>query len=414
MFNNAALDVVIGLVFIYLLYSLLGTLLQEIVAANIGLRGFVLRMALRRMLDDNVIVGKFEKKLPTADPGKAPGGEDGKGRAGDGSKTPAGDVGKALAGDVGEGASPLRLSEAFYGYPLIKYLRPNSFWLRKLPAYISNDAFSKVMIDLLAGDQVQPGDSHRPFIQKSLDNETIAWIPNVPIEGESLRYVRSLWADAQGDVQRFRQLLEGWYTEMMRMTSSWYKKYTQLILLAVGLLIAIVFNVDTLKIAEKLQKDPKARAAIVAQATEFSRAHPNLQKELAQQKAELDSLSNKLAGPVADSLKKDAENSYRAARDLRDSLVSQAAKLTKGDITQANTILGIGWDHGFWDPQDRDARSAVGWLLTSLAISLGAPFWFDLLNKLMKLRSSVSPDEGKTASGTGKSGNTPKQTERVG
>ena len=31
-----------------------------------------------------------------------------------------------------------------------------------------------------------------------------------------------------------------------------------------------------------------------------------------------------------------------------------------------------------------------GWLITAIALSLGAPFWFDLLNKFMKLRSSIS------------------------
>jgi len=31
----------------------------------------------------------------------------------------------------------------------------------------------------------------------------------------------------------------------------------------------------------------------------------------------------------------------------------------------------------------------LGWLITALAISLGAPFWFDLLNKLMTLRGSI-------------------------
>jgi hypothetical protein len=35
----------------------------------------------------------------------------------------------------------------------------------------------------------------------------------------------------------------------------------------------------------------------------------------------------------------------------------------------------------------------VGWLLTALAISLGAPFWFDMLNKLIVVRSTVKPKE---------------------
>jgi hypothetical protein len=35
----------------------------------------------------------------------------------------------------------------------------------------------------------------------------------------------------------------------------------------------------------------------------------------------------------------------------------------------------------------------LGWLITALAVSLGAPFWFDMLNKLIVVRSTVKPHE---------------------
>jgi hypothetical protein len=44
--------------------------------------------------------------------------------------------------------------------------------------------------------------------------------------------------------------------------------------------------------------------------------------------------------------------------------------------------------------------SLPGWLLTALAVSLGAPFWFDLLNKLMVIRSTRKPDEKSTSPAT--------------
>jgi hypothetical protein len=31
----------------------------------------------------------------------------------------------------------------------------------------------------------------------------------------------------------------------------------------------------------------------------------------------------------------------------------------------------------------------MGWLITAMAISLGASFWYDLLNKLLKLRGTA-------------------------
>jgi hypothetical protein len=34
-----------------------------------------------------------------------------------------------------------------------------------------------------------------------------------------------------------------------------------------------------------------------------------------------------------------------------------------------------------------------GWLLTSFAVCLGAPFWFDVLNKFIVVRSTVKPKE---------------------
>ena len=44
-------------------------------------------------------------------------------------------------------------------------------------------------------------------------------------------------------------------------------------------------------------------------------------------------------------------------------------------------------DLGIW------LERVLGWLLTGCAVSLGAPFWFDLLNKFVVVRSTVKPFE---------------------
>ena len=38
-------------------------------------------------------------------------------------------------------------------------------------------------------------------------------------------------------------------------------------------------------------------------------------------------------------------------------------------------------------------RLLAGWLITAIALSLGAPFWFDTLNKFMVVRGTVKPQE---------------------
>jgi len=358
MLNNAALDVVIGLVFIYLLYSLLGTVLQEIIATNIGLRSIILRMAIRRMLDDD-----------------------------------------------GTEKGDYRLSKLFYDHPLIKSLRADTWFIKKAPSYLDKGSFSKVVTDLLRGKDVQPGDSSRNAVQQSLTDGKSAWNKAHAIKGDTLDYLKSIWADAHGDLDKFRELLESWFNEMMYRTTSWYKKYTQAILLVIGFGLAIGFNVDTFKIASKLQKNPKLREQLVAQANDYLKNHPDLDRELKAKEAAIDSLSRPAS--TKDSLK----NNLEQTRVLRDSLVNQATRLVKEDISTVNNILGMGWPNNFLNPADCDGYSIVGWLITALAISLGAPFWFDMLNKLMKLRGSVEP-KGSRQSKT--SGDVPEKIIRVG
>jgi len=52
----------------------------------------------------------------------------------------------------------------------------------------------------------------------------------------------------------------------------------------------------------------------------------------------------------------------------------------------SNVRGDAGWLDQFW-------WHLPGWLLTILAVSLGAPFWFDLLNKFIVIRSAVKPHE---------------------
>ena len=70
------------------------------------------------------------------------------------------------------------------------------------------------------------------------------------------------------------------------------------------------------------------------------------------------------------------------------------------------SLLPVGWKRPFRDNVryllNKDNRkpaairildSLPGWFITALAISLGAPFWFDTLNKFMVVRSTVKPQE---------------------
>jgi len=373
MTGSVAIDVVISLVFIYLLYSLLATIIQEILATTVlRLRAVTLKLAIKRMLDD----------------------------------------------EGNPKAHSRLLSDAFYDTPTIKYLADEG----KEPSYLESRNFSKAVLDILKGKGLKPGQDAKPRISSSLDSSSgidVSYGLNSHkiTDGESFEFLQSLWADSQGDIVKFQMVLEHWFEDTMERTTGWYKKKTQFILFIVGLVIAIIFNVDTIEITGKLSRNPKLTAQIVQQADNFTKAHPNLTKELEQQKRDLDKFIVSIKGDTTknkttiDSLQK-AFNYNKALEKQQNFLLSKADTLINGDIKNVNSLLGIGINHysfrgecfikkvGFF------LLSIIGWIITALAISLGAPFWFDLLNKLMRLRSSVatttsdnSADKGKTSDG---------------
>ena len=139
--------------------------------------------------------------------------------------------------------------------------------------------------------------------------------------------------------------------------SGWYKHRTQRILIFTGVIVAMIANVDTIRVAHKLYVDPGKRQIAVA-----------------------------MAGSIANEQQPTAGTTAATRGGVRaDSLAGIA--LQRLD----SLALPIGWP----DPDfGRDWYMRIlGWLITGFAISLGAPFWFDLLNKMMVVRSTVKPHE---------------------
>lgn len=351
MTGSVTLDVIIALVFIYLIYSLLATILQEIIASNImRLRAGVLEEGIKRMLDDD---------------------------------------------NEQDGAIKHLLSTKFYSMPLIKYLGQDK---NKKPSYLAASNFSKTLLDILIGPGAEPGDDFGIKINDTLSNGIPVSEDDKIQKGDTYNFLKSLWADAHGDVDKFRIMLEKWFNDGMDRATGWYKRKTQAILFFISLLIAIFFNLDTIDIVHKLSTNPELTAKIVQQADNFIKAHPDLENELRQQK---EILQRELG--TSDSIPEvqAAEKKYQKLKVYQDSLLARADSLLKNEIKSLNGVLGTGIQNYKWRGTDCVENvgyvllSVVGWLITALALSLGAPFWFDLLNKLMKLRSSVpvAPDD---------------------
>lgn len=320
MFGSEMIDIVISLIFVYLLLSLICSALREGIETWLKQRAIYLERGIRELLHDR----------------------------------------------TGEG-----LTKTLYTHPLIFSLyqgdyQPDETKVSKflparsnLPAYIPSRSFAMALLDIVAhGPVVTEATAALPTpVQPTLGEirDTVAKIENPYVERALLSAIDS----AQGRFDQALANIEAWYDSTMERVSGWYKRQTQIILFCVGLILTILLNVNTITIAQSVAQDDTLRQMIVAQVQVL--AH---ESGSTPQKADFDQAYeklNQLSLPIGWS------NGWRGIRSG-----TQAAGL---------------WDYLF--------VPLLGWLMTAFAISFGAPFWFDLLNKFMVIRSTIKP-QGKS------------------
>jgi len=317
-FGSAILEVAIGIIFVFLLVSMICSAVREGVEAWLKTRAAYLERGIRELMHDH--------------------------------------GGKALARSMYEHPLIYSLYAGKYVPPAKGAEKPGL--LAKgtgLPSYIPARNFATALMDIAARgpDPLVGSDPHAPVMNLDTIRANIVNLECEPVQRVILTAIDS----AQGSLDRARENLENWYDSGMDRVSGWYKRSTQWVLFWTGLVVAVGLNINTITIADFLYSDDTARAAIVARAEAAAADTAFVNRGYAAAKQELDSLS---------------------------------------------IDLPIGWSAGWgaphplngrWDPWNGLFGPILGWLLTAFAATMGAPFWFDLLNKVMVIRSTVKPRE---------------------
>jgi hypothetical protein len=273
--------------------------------------------------------------------------------------------------------------------------------------------------------------------------------------GELRGSLLTLFDDARNDVEKLKENIEVWFNNGMDRISGWYKRKSQYVTAGLGLLVAVAMNVDTVLIFTHLQTYPGAREAIVAQATQYAAKNPAPAKGTLVVPDNGD-FSGKLALPPADeerTVKILSDNEDVVVRDpsvkvgkgvtevpftvdvnLRSvatpgtATISSDAGTERVVLTLAPSLPGqfhtvqdnlnalsipVGWVSKGTAAESRNGQIApgfggsgdvatygklltqhgLGWLLTALAATLGAPFWFDMLNRVISIRAAGKPPE---------------------
>lgn len=219
------------------------------------------------------------------------------------------------------------LAKQVYSHHLIK-----AFYRRgEKPSYLPSHSFAAALLDVVTRDHSGQVQDLKTAVEK---------LPN-----EKVKQVLRVFVDqTAGNALQVQKQIEQWFNDAADRMSGWYKRRIQKITLFFACLVTVLTNADTVMIANNLAQDSVLRAAVVAQAESHLR-----------QSAAADS-----AGTAT------------AIRNLQ-------------EIKKIGLV--IGWEHD--RTQDWQwITKVIGLILTALAASLGAPFWFDLLNRVVNLRGT--------------------------
>lgn len=335
MFGSGILDIAIGVAFVFLSVSLICTAIREAIEAVMKSRAMDLERGLRELLNDRQGTGLMTQLFDHP-----------------------------------------RINGLFSGEYNPKQLTQRNDASKKmsvkacqaLPTYIPAAQFSGALIDtvLRNGFATPPPPLSIESLRSaasSLDNPRVQ------------RAILSAIDLSNGDLDRTRAELEEWFNGAMDRVSGWYKRRTQFVLFAIGLFAAVLLNVDAITITRRLSEDEALRNAVVAMADE--------------------AVKQKDVGDHG----QDAAKSVTKAKEDIDKLRAQLTHIG----------LPIGWEDGkpapqcLTNPNPRGTgcsvgfgmwvQTLIGWLITAFAVMLGAPFWFDVLNKFMVIRATVKPHE---------------------
>jgi pimeloyl-ACP methyl ester carboxylesterase len=210
---------------------------------------------------------------------------------------------------------------------------------KRLPSEIPEDVFAGVLLDWLQGVSL-------PAALRADDGAAQV----VPYDLAELWQRMNRRAD--GDQSALRAEMLAWYRQVTDRMTGEFKRKIRIVLYIVGALVVLVTNADSINIARTLYGDPTLRAQVVATAENIAAKCPNGIESCPDYHAQM--------------------------REILSASSREASSELLGWRTDSRGRYSVAW----WSP--------AGWLLTILAIGMGADFWFGALRRIVSLKSADS------------------------
>ncbi len=370
------IDIAIGVSFVFVVLSVIASAVTEAISTVLSLRAVTLRRAIERLLKDRTITAKL------------------------------------------------------YTHPLIDGLTSDD---DSDPAYIPSELFARALVDVIAAwddkkDKLEapehwgmlksiviiPWRAVRRFVRNLWPRTTTAGeAPKVLIT--DIEQLRARFANVQGIDPAVRAALSAllvdervkthddaihriakWFDQTMEGVGGWYKRSVTLLIAVVSLVIAVGLNVDMFVVVDSLSKDAVLRQSVATLVSE------SVKQDSEDVRTIREANTDRQAAAKA--------NPEEAARIEQERKTGELLRKRVVTLKHSLDSLGVpmGWPAGtqwFCRPDGGEtcdqrllpvtfwgwARRIAGWMFTAVAMSLGAPFWFDLLNKFINLRAAAPP-----------------------
>ena len=209
---------------------------------------------------------------------------------------------------------------------------------RNKPSYLSSRSFRNALLDItdLLETTSTPSDDPRAVAEiRAAVEEKLHTLGELNQNLE--QSLTAIWRSVDHNATEFRAGVERWFDRGMERVSGWYPRRSKLILFIVGVVVAVGINASAVTAADQLWKNDGVRDGLIAQ---------------------LENQPEETTGT-------------EALEDLDD------------------LAFPIGWEESNRpDSAWEWMFAAGGWLLTGIAVTFGAAFWFDLLGKVSNLRSA--------------------------
>lgn len=247
---------------------------------------------------------------------------------------------------------------AFFAHPLISPLREGN---SSYPSYVPADLFARTVLDLAAKGGAPPTTVDE---LRALLRDPACGLPTQPRQA-----LLTLLDGGVTDLDEARRRTAAWFDHTMDRASGWYRRNIQRYTFLASLALVTALNADTLAIARATWNDEGLRHAVAAQAhllVSTGQDGPGQVKKAA------DVLQDELKGIKQSGVPLGWD--HAAVAELIPALRSEDTP----DDTHMRVATVLAW-----------VQKGFGLLASAFAVSLGAPFWFDLLNRLTRLRTTV-------------------------